>query len=124
VLCSSLTSWLYSFSCFSCGDVICGASCLCSLDRVSCGVVICGIFVVCLAVHTTIGFAFTIVGIANGSILPLIIFYALGYVFSYSFFIPEPKIPPSSTLFFFLKTFFGKSIAVFFCSLMLSTSPC
>jgi hypothetical protein len=40
VSCSFLTSWLYSFSCLSCGDVICGTSYLCSLGYLSCGDVI------------------------------------------------------------------------------------
>jgi hypothetical protein len=47
--CSSLTSWLYSLGCFSCGDVICGTSYFCSLDYLSCGDVIFDTFVVCLA---------------------------------------------------------------------------
>ncbi len=114
VLCSSLTSWLYSFNSLSCGDVICGTSCLYSLDHVSCGIIICGISLVCPIAYTTIGITLTTVGIANGSILPLIIFYALRYVFSYSLFILELEVPPSSTLFFLLRTLFGESIAAFF----------
>ncbi len=39
VSCSLLTSRLYSFNCFSCGNVICGTSYLCSLNCVSCGIV-------------------------------------------------------------------------------------
>jgi len=55
-----------------------------------------------------------LLGIADGSILPLIIFYALKYVFSYSFFIPKPEAPPFSTLFFLLRALPGESVAAFF----------
>jgi hypothetical protein len=54
VSCSFLTSWFYSFSCLSCGDVICGTSYLCSLSCVSYGVVICGNSIVYLATCTTL----------------------------------------------------------------------
>jgi len=114
VLCSSLISWFYSFSNLSCGDVICGTSCLYSLDHVSCGIIICGISSVCPIAYTTIGIAITTIGIANGSTLPLIIFCALRYVFSYSLFILELEVPPSSTLFFLLRSLFGESIVAFF----------
>ncbi len=40
--------------------------------------------------------------------------FAPTFVHSYSLFTPEPKAPPSSTLFFFLKTFLGKFVAKFF----------
>jgi hypothetical protein len=43
----------------------------------------------------------------------VIIFYALTFVLSYSLFIPELEIL-SSTLFFLLKTFFGKLVVAFF----------
>ncbi len=36
VSCSLLTSWLYSLNFLSCGDVIYGSSCLCSLNCPSC----------------------------------------------------------------------------------------
>ncbi len=52
---------------------------------------------------------YTIVGTANGSIMPLIISYALTFVFSYSFFTFKPEAPPSSTSFFFLKALLGES---------------
>ncbi len=57
---------------------------------------------------------YTIVGIADGSTLPLIIFYALKYVLSCSLFTPKPKTPPFSTLFFLLKALLGESIVAFF----------
>jgi hypothetical protein len=65
----------------------------------------------------------------NGSTLPFIIFCALKFVLSYSLFTPEPKAPPSSTLFFLLKallkkfaiTFFLFSSVVYMSSLVLLT---
>jgi len=89
VSCSPLTSCLYSLSSFSRGNVICG------------------IFIVYLVACTTIG-------TVNGSILPLIIFCALTFVLSCSFFTFEPKVPPSSTLFFLLRALLGESVAAFF----------
>jgi hypothetical protein len=47
--------------------------------------------------------ACTTIGTVNGSIFPFIIFYALTFVLSYSFFTFEHEAPPSSTLFFLLK---------------------
>jgi hypothetical protein len=35
-------------------------------------------------------------------------------MFSYSFFTPKPKAPPSSTLFFLLRALIGKSVVAFF----------
>jgi hypothetical protein len=58
--------------------------------------------------------AFTIVSTVNGSTLPLIIFCAFKFVLYYSFVTLEPKVPPSSTLFFFLRTFLGESTVAFF----------
>jgi hypothetical protein len=80
VSCSSLTSYLYSLSCLSYGDVICGTFYLCSFDSLFCGDVICDTFVVCLVVYTIVGTTRTIIGIEDGSILPLIIFYVHTYV--------------------------------------------
>ncbi len=94
--CSFLTSYLYSFSCLSCGDVIYGTS------------------IVCLPTCTTIGITYTTIGTTNGSTLPFIIFCAFISMLSYSLFIPEPKAPPSSTLLFFLKTLLGKFVIAFF----------
>ncbi len=105
VSCSPLTSYLYSLSCLSCGYVICGTSCISSLSSFSCGDIICGTSIVYLAAYTTIGTAHTIVGIADGSTLPLIIFCAFISMLSYSFFILKLEPPPSSTLFFFLRNF-------------------
>jgi len=105
--CSLLTPWLCSFNYFSYGNVICDISCLCSLGCLSCGNVVYGIVIVCLTTYT-------IVGTSDGSTLPLIIFDGLKFVLSYSFFILEPKAPPSSTLFFLLKTLYRESIAAFF----------
>ncbi len=82
--CSFLTPWLYSLSYLSCGDVICGISHPYSLGCFSCGDVIRGIVVVCLIACTIGGIALTTIGTTNGSTLPLIIFCALKYVFSYS----------------------------------------
>jgi hypothetical protein len=56
----------------------------------------------------------TIVGIANGSTLPLIIFCVFTSVFSCLFFTREPKAPPSSTLLFFLRAFLSEFVATFF----------
>jgi hypothetical protein len=60
--------------------------------------------------------------------MPLIIFYALTYVFSYSHFTFELEVLLSSTLFFFLKalrefatTFFMFSNVVYISSLVLLT---
>ncbi len=103
---SLLTSQLYSFSCLSCGNVICGTSYLCSLNCVPCGIVIYGNSVVCLAACTTIG-------ITDSFILPLIIFCALRFLLSYSLFIFEPKAPPS-TLFFLFRALLRKCVATSF----------
>jgi hypothetical protein len=103
------TSCLCSLYYPSCGDVICGTSGLCSLYYPSCGDVICGTFVVCLVAYTTVGTAHTTISTAHtiistahttlstayGSTLPFIIFYALAFVLSYSFFTIELKGPPS-----------------------------
>ncbi len=107
VSCSFLTSWLYSLIYLSCGDVVCGTSYLYSLIYLSCGVVIYGTFVVCFS-------AYTIVDTVNGFILPFIIFCALTFVLSCSLFIFKHEAPPSSTLFFLLRTFHGESIVAFF----------
>lgn len=107
VSCSLLTSYRCSLSCLSCGDVICGTSCLYSLSFPSCGDVVCGTSPVCLATRTT-------VGIADGSTLTLIILCALAYVLSRSLFTPEPEAPPSSTLFFLLRTLLDESAPTFF----------
>jgi hypothetical protein len=48
-----------------------------------------------------------------GSTLPLMM-RALKFVFFCSFFTPELEVPPSSILFFLLKTLLGKSLAIFF----------
>jgi hypothetical protein len=58
--------------------------------------------------------AYTIVGTIDGSTLPFIVCFALKIVLSCSLFTPEPKASPSSTLFFFLRTLLGKSIATLF----------
>jgi hypothetical protein len=55
----------------------------------------------CTIVNTTL----TTVGTANGSILPLIIFIAFRFVFSYSLLTLELEALPSSTLFFLLRAF-------------------
>jgi hypothetical protein len=80
--CSLLTSYFFSLSNLSYGDVIYGTFHLYSLNCPSCGDVIYGIFIVCLATCTT-------VGITNGSTPPFIIFYALVFMLSCSLFIPE-----------------------------------
>ncbi len=105
--CSFLIPWLCSLNCLSYGNVICGISYLCSLDYLSYGNVICGIIVVCLIACTTIS-------TADGSILPLIIFYALKYVLSCSFYTPQLEAPPSLTLFFLLRTLLGEFDVAFF----------
>jgi hypothetical protein len=117
-------SQLFNFAplVISCGDVICSTFYLYSLDCLSCGNVICGTFEVCLVTYITINTIHTIVRIIDGSILPLIIFCALTYVFSYSLFIPEPKAPPSSTLFFLLKTLLENMLQPSLYFPMLSTS--
>jgi hypothetical protein len=105
--CSLLIPWLYSFICLSCGDVIYGISCLCSLNYLSCGDVICDIVAICLI-------AYTIVGITDGSTLPFIILCALKSMLSCSLFTFKLDVPPSSTLFFLFRAFLGESIAAFF----------
>ncbi len=112
--CSLLTSQLCSRNYFSCGDVIYGIYCLYSLSCLSYGDVIYGTIGVYLITQTTSGTTLTTVGIVDDSTLPLIIFYALKFVLSYSLFILEPKVPPSSTLFFLLKACLGESTAIFF----------
>ncbi len=91
------------------------------LKSLSYGDVIYGAFVVCLATCTTIGIIHTIVGTTrttvgtiDHSILPFIIFCALTFVLSCSFFILQLKVPPSLTLFFFLRTLLGKFVVAFF----------
>ncbi len=111
---SSLTSCLCSLNCLSYGDVIYGTTCLYSFSCVSCGVVICGISIVYMATCTIVNIALTNVGTTDGSIPPLIIFSAFRFVLSYSLFIPELEVPPSSTLFFLLKTLLGESVIAFF----------
>jgi hypothetical protein len=105
--CSLLTPWLCSLSCLSYGDVICGIFCLCSFNCLSYGIVICSTAIVCLIACTTIS-------TTDGSTLPLIIFCALKFVFSCSFFTSKPKAPPSSTLLFFLITLLQESATTFF----------
>ncbi len=112
--CSFLTSWLYSLSYFSYGTIIYGTFCVNSFNYPSCGDVICGTSIIYLAACTPISITHTIVGTINGSTLPLIIFCALTFVLSFSYFIPVPKAFLSSTLFFFLRAFFGKSATTFF----------
>ncbi len=102
-----LNSLVCSLNCLSYGNVIRSISCLCNLDYLSCGNVICGTVVVCLT-------AFTIVGTANGSTLPLTVFYAFKFVLSCSLFTPQLEAPPSSTLFFLLKALFGECVTTFF----------
>jgi hypothetical protein len=46
--------------------------------------------------------------------MPFIIFYALKSMLSCSFFTLEPEVPPSSTLFFLLRTLLGKFAIAFF----------
>ncbi len=93
VSCSFLTSWLYSLSCLSCGDVIYGTSYLCSFSCVSCGIIICGISIVYLVACTIVGIVFTTINSANGSTMPLIIFYA--FISMLSLFTPKLEAPPS-----------------------------
>jgi len=130
--CSLLISWLcslsylsygdvicgihyfYALSCFFSGDVICGTSCFYSLNFLSCGDVICDTCAVYLATCTIVGTTRTIVGITNGSTLPFIIFFAFTFVLSYSLFTLEFKAPPSSTMFFFLRTRLGEFATTFY----------
>ncbi len=109
-----LTPQLCSFSCPSCGDVICGISCLRSLNYFSCGNVIYGTIVICLIAYTIVGTAFTIVGTIDGSTLPFIIFCAFKFVISYSLFTPKHEALPSSIMFFLLITLLGEFVATFF----------
>ncbi len=90
------------------------ASYLCSLNCFFCGYVICGISLVCLTTYTIVSTTLTTIGTIDGSTLPLIIFYALICMFSCSFLIPKVEAPPSSTLFFFLKTTLGEFVATIF----------
>ncbi len=96
VSCSFLTSCLYSLNCPSYKDVIYGT------------------FVVCLATYTIVGITCTIVGITNGSILPLVIFYAFAYVLSCFLFTLESKALPSSTFLFLLRALICEFVVTFF----------
>jgi hypothetical protein len=84
--CSLLTFCLCSFSCLSYGDVICGTS------------------IVCLTAYTIISTTCTNVGIANGATLPFIVFCAHTSMFFCTLLDQELEAPPSSTLFFLLRT--------------------
>ncbi len=112
--CSLLTPLLYSYNCLSCGNVIYGISCLCSLGCLSYGNVICGTIVIYLITWIVGGTALTIVDTTDGFTLPLIIFCALQFVLPRSFFISKTKSPPSSTLFFLSKALLGEFVATFF----------
>jgi hypothetical protein len=46
--------------------------------------------------------------------VPFIIFCAFESMLSFSLFTPKLEAPPSSTLFFLLRTFFGEFVATFF----------
>jgi hypothetical protein len=107
---SLLTSWLYSLSYLSYGDVIYTFAPL----IVSYGIVICGISIVCLATYTTVGTALTTISITDGPTLPLIIFCAFKSMIFDSLFIPKPKAPPSSTLLFLSRTLLGEFAIAFF----------
>ncbi len=113
VSCSLLTYWLCSFNCLSYGDVIYGTSYLYSLGCLSYGDVVCGISTIYLVTYTTINIVYTIIGIVDGSTLPLIILCALTFVFSCSLFILELEVF-SSTLFFLLRTLLRKYVLAFF----------
>jgi hypothetical protein len=67
-----------------------------------------------LATYTIVGITCTIFGITNGSILALVTFYALAYVFSCSLFTLESKALPSPTLFFLLIALIGEFVVTFF----------
>ncbi len=103
--CSCLTPWLCSFSYLFYDDVICGISCFCSFNYISHGDVIYGTIPIYLTTCTTISIALTIVGTADGSIVPFIISCAFKYMLTCSIFTLKPKAPPSSTLFFLLNAF-------------------
>ncbi len=112
--CSLLTPQLCSRSCLSCGNVIYGISCFCSLNYLFYGDVICGTIVICLTTWTISGIALTTIDITYSSILPFIIFCALKSMLSYSLFTPKLEAPPSSTFFFLLKAFLEEFDIVFF----------
>jgi hypothetical protein len=101
VSCSFLTSYLYSFECLSCENVIFGTSCLCSFNCSSYGDVIYGTFVVYLVTCTIVGTTHTIVRTINGSTLPFMIFYALAFMLSYSLFTLEHEAFPSQLCYSF-----------------------
>ncbi len=108
------TSSLYSLSCPSYGNVICNTSSLCSFNCSSYGDVICGTFIVCLVTCSTICTSRTIVGITYGSTLPFIIFCALTFMVFCSLFTHKLEALPSSTLFFLLRKLLGEfTIALF-----------
>ncbi len=112
--CSLLTPWFYSLNYLSCGNVICGISCLYFFSCISCEHFICGTTTICLTAYTTISSTLTSIGNVDGSTLPLIIFCAFKFVLSCSLFIPKDEALPSSTLFFLLKTLLGKFTTTFF----------
>jgi len=67
-----------------------------------------------LASYTIVGTIYVNVGIVDGATLPLITFCALASTLSYSHLIFDPKVPPSSTLFFLLRALLGDYAATFF----------
>ncbi len=114
VSCSPLTSYLFSLSYPSYGDVICGTSCFYSLNYLSYGDVMYGTFIIYLVVCTIVGTTLITIGIANGSTLPFIILCAFTSMLSCSLFILELEAPTSLTMFFLLTTLLGEFAATFF----------
>ncbi len=95
--CSLLTFCLYSLSCLSYGDVICGTSTWCLVACTTIGIT-----------YTIVGTIYTIVGIVNGATLPSLFFYALTFMLLCSL-LPKPKASPSSTFIFLLRALLGDS---------------
>jgi hypothetical protein len=85
---SFLIFCFYFLICHSCGNNIYGASALCLPD-------------------------YTNVGTTNGATFPLIIFWALASILSYSFLTPHLEVEPSSTLLFLFKALLGNFVITF-----------
>jgi hypothetical protein len=103
--CSLLTPWLCFLNYLSCGNVIYGISCLCSFSHLSCGNVNYGtlvIYLICMYHYWHFRWFHSTPH------------HFLKSVLSCSFFTLELEVPPSSTLFFFLRTLFRKSATTFF----------
>jgi hypothetical protein len=114
VSCSFLISCLYSLNCFSYGYVICGTSCLCSLSYLSCGDVICGTSIFIWLHVPLLALPIPLLALQMVPLHPSSFSMPLIFVLSCSLYTLEPKVPPSSTLLFVLRTFLCEYTTTFF----------